>query len=241
MDNATYDQLQRRARPPLGDAANYIVDGSTVVLQMYGDEIVGVELPAAVELTVAETEPGIQGDRVSGARKPATLETGLVVQVPLFVNTGDKLKVDTRSGEYITRGVASTTCAGRREARERALGLLYEAETKDDDVRRRSSTRCRSRPSRTRPTLGDRRRRRTATRSMRCITRLRQGWTLERMPAVDRAVLRMATYELLHQPDVPMAVAISEAVELAKQFSTDESGRFVNGAAERGGEADAPG
>ena len=54
-------------------------------------------------LTVAETEPGIQGDRVSGARKPATLETGLVVQVPLFVNTGDKLRVDTRSGEYITR------------------------------------------------------------------------------------------------------------------------------------------
>ena len=63
---------------------------------MYDGEIVGVELPAAVELTVTETEPGMQGDRVSGARKPATLETGLVVQVPLFVNTGDLLKVDTR-------------------------------------------------------------------------------------------------------------------------------------------------
>ncbi len=74
-----------------------------MVLQLYGDEIVGVELPASVELSVRETEPGIQGDRVSGARKPATLETGLVLQVPLFVNTGDKLKVDTRSGEYITR------------------------------------------------------------------------------------------------------------------------------------------
>jgi elongation factor P len=74
-----------------------------VVLPLYGDEIVGVELPAAVELAVRATEPGIQGDRVSGARKPATLETGLVVQVPLFVNVGDKLKVDTRSGEYITR------------------------------------------------------------------------------------------------------------------------------------------
>jgi len=67
------------------------------------DEIVGTELAAAVELAVAETEPGIQGDRVSGARKPATLETGLVLQVPLFVNVGDRLKVDTRSGEYITR------------------------------------------------------------------------------------------------------------------------------------------
>ena len=70
---------------------------------MYGDEIVGSDLPAAVELNVAETEPGVQGDRVSGARKPATLETGLVLQVPLFVNPGDRIKVDTRSGEYITR------------------------------------------------------------------------------------------------------------------------------------------
>ena len=70
---------------------------------MYNGEIVGVDLPAAVELKVTETEPGIQGDRVSGARKPATLQTGLVVQVPLFVNTGDVIKVDTRSGEYLTR------------------------------------------------------------------------------------------------------------------------------------------
>jgi len=70
---------------------------------MYGTEIVGSDLPAAVELNVAETEPGVQGDRVSGARKPATLETGLVLQVPLFVNPGDRIKVDTRSGEYITR------------------------------------------------------------------------------------------------------------------------------------------
>jgi elongation factor P len=102
MDNESYDQMQV---PPasLGDSANYIVEGSTAQLAMYNSEIVGVELPAAVELTVSETEPGIQGDRVSGARKPATLETGLVVQVPLFVNTGDRLKVDTRSGEYITR------------------------------------------------------------------------------------------------------------------------------------------
>ena len=69
---------------------------------MYGDEVVGTELPASVELAIAETEPGVQGDRVSGARKPATLETGLVVQVPLFVNPGDRIKVDTRSGDYLT-------------------------------------------------------------------------------------------------------------------------------------------
>jgi len=102
MDNESYDQLNV---PPtsLADATSYIVDGSTVVLQMYGDEIVGTDLPTSVELTVSDTEPGVQGDRVSGARKPATLETGLVVQVPLFVNPGDRIKVDTRTAEYITR------------------------------------------------------------------------------------------------------------------------------------------
>jgi elongation factor P len=102
MDNSSYDQLHV-APAALGDSANYIVDGSTVQLAMYQSEIVGVDLPAAVELSVSETEPGIQGDRVSGARKPAKLETGLTVQVPLFVNIGDRLKVDTRTGEYITR------------------------------------------------------------------------------------------------------------------------------------------
>src|SRR5688500_4449709 len=102
MDNTSYDQMNV-GTAALGNAANFVVEGSSAVLQMYKDEIVGVDLPAAVELTISETEPGIQGDRVSGARKPATLETGLVVQVPLFVNTGDRIKVDTRSGEYISK------------------------------------------------------------------------------------------------------------------------------------------
>jgi elongation factor P len=102
MDNTTYDQLHAD-KPALGDAAHYLKEGDSAVLQMYDTEIVGVDLPAAVELSVSETEPGLQGDRVSGARKPATLETGLVVQVPLFVNTGDRVKVDTRTGEYLTR------------------------------------------------------------------------------------------------------------------------------------------
>ncbi len=102
MDNSTYDQLEV-GPGSLGEAANYLVESSDAILKMFGDEIVGVELPAAVELDIAETEPGIQGDRVSGARKPATLITGLVVQVPLFVGPGDRVKVDTRTGEYITR------------------------------------------------------------------------------------------------------------------------------------------
>ncbi len=102
MDTTSYEQMT--ATPgSLGDAPNYLKEGDEANLQMYDGEIVGVDLPAAVELTVTETEPGIQGDRVSGARKPATLQTGLVVQVPLFVNTGDVIKVDTRSGEYLTR------------------------------------------------------------------------------------------------------------------------------------------
>jgi elongation factor P len=102
MDTANYEQLQV---PPasLGDAASYLKETDEAVLQIYDNEIVGVDLPAAVELKVTDTEPGVQGDRVSGARKPATLETGLIVQVPLFVNPGDMLKVDTRSGEYLTR------------------------------------------------------------------------------------------------------------------------------------------
>jgi len=102
MDNATYDQLNVGPES-LGDASNYLVESADAILKMYGDEIVGVELPAAVELNIAETEPGIQGDRVSGARKPATLETGLVVQVPLFVGPGDRVRVDTRTGEYLSK------------------------------------------------------------------------------------------------------------------------------------------
>jgi elongation factor P len=102
MDNSTYDQLNV-GPSSLGAASNYLVEQADAILKMFGDEIVGVELPAAVELNIAETEPGIQGDRVSGARKPATLETGLVVQVPLFVDPGESIKVDTRTGEYLAR------------------------------------------------------------------------------------------------------------------------------------------
>ncbi len=102
MDTQSYEQLSVPTGS-LGDAANFLKEGDDAVVQFYGSEIVGIDLPAAVELTVAETEPGIQGDRVSGARKPATLETGLIVQVPLFVNPGEKIKVDTRTGDYLTR------------------------------------------------------------------------------------------------------------------------------------------
>lgn len=102
MDQSTYDQVPVSSKS-LGDAANFLVETGKAMLVLHDDEIIGIELPASVELTIAETEPGIQGDRVSGARKPATLETGYVVQVPLFVGPGEVIKVDTRTGEYITR------------------------------------------------------------------------------------------------------------------------------------------
>jgi elongation factor P len=102
MDTDSYEQMT--VDPvKLGDAADYLVEQAVAVIALHNDEIVSVEIPASVELDITETEPGIQGDRVSGARKPATLQTGKVIQVPLFVNIGDRVKVDTRSGEYITR------------------------------------------------------------------------------------------------------------------------------------------
>jgi elongation factor P len=102
MNTSTYEQISV-APTALGSAAEYLVEQAVAQIAQYQGQIIGVEIPASVELTVAQTEPGVQGDRVSGARKPARLETGKTVQVPLFVETGDRVKVDTRTGEYITR------------------------------------------------------------------------------------------------------------------------------------------
>lgn len=87
----------------VGDAGTYLVDGAVVVLPIYEGHPIGVELPASVELEVTFAEPGVKGDRVSGATKPVTVQTGRTVNVPLFIETGDVIKVDTRTGEYMTR------------------------------------------------------------------------------------------------------------------------------------------
>jgi elongation factor P len=102
MDARTYEQV---AVPVdvVGDAAGYIVANGTVSVLSADGEVVSVEPPAHVDLEVAETDPGLKGDTATGGSKPATLETGLVVQVPLFVNVGDQVRVDTRSNEYLTR------------------------------------------------------------------------------------------------------------------------------------------
>lgn len=102
MDLETFAQLTL-APDDVGDAARFLRDGATVLLGIYQDKPIGLDLPASVELTVTFAEPAVKGDRVSGATKPVTLETGLVVQTPLFVEQGDVIKVDTRSGSYMTR------------------------------------------------------------------------------------------------------------------------------------------
>jgi elongation factor P len=87
----------------VGEASDYLIDGMNVTLALYKGNPISVDLPASVEMEVTYTEPGVRGDRVSAATKPATTQTGLVVAVPLFVNIGDRIRVDTRSGSYLTR------------------------------------------------------------------------------------------------------------------------------------------
>ncbi len=102
MDADTYDQVAVSAEV-VGDSAGYVVEGGTVSVLSADGEVVSVEPPAHVDLQVTQTDPGLKGDTAQGGSKPATLETGVVVQVPLFVNTGDRVRVDTRSNEYLTR------------------------------------------------------------------------------------------------------------------------------------------
>jgi elongation factor P len=102
MDPETYDQVSISANT-LGDARNYIRENDTIDFLMYNDEVLDVDLPAAVTLKIVSSEPGVRGDTATGATKPATLETGITVNVPLFVNEGDTIKVDTRSGKYLER------------------------------------------------------------------------------------------------------------------------------------------
>ena len=102
MDNESYEQTHI-PRELLGDAGKFLKDGTVCVVPMYDGTPVGAEMPVTMVLEISETEPGHKGDRVSGALKPAKLESGASVQVPLFLETGESIKVDTRTGEYISR------------------------------------------------------------------------------------------------------------------------------------------
>ncbi len=102
MDNESYEQIH--VDPALlGDARRFLKDGTVAMVPTYEGIPIGAELPTTVVLEITETEPGHKGDRVSGALKPATVETGAIVQVPLFLEKGESIKVDTRSGEYLSR------------------------------------------------------------------------------------------------------------------------------------------
>jgi elongation factor P len=102
MDPDTYDQVPV-SPGVVGDAAKYLLENSTALVATHDEAPLYVELPAAVELNIEETAPGVQGDRSTGGTKPATVETGAEVQVPLFVGQGEKIKVDTRDGRYLGR------------------------------------------------------------------------------------------------------------------------------------------
>jgi elongation factor P len=102
MDTETYDMLNV-SRETVGQAASYLLENTLATVALHDGTPLYVELPAAVELTIKQTDPGVQGDRSTGGTKPATLETGAEIKVPLFITTGEKVKVDTRSGEYLGR------------------------------------------------------------------------------------------------------------------------------------------
>ena len=102
MDEENYEQIPLSAKQ-LGDTLNYLKEGMSAEVSSYKGELVGVELPIAVELQVIETEPGFKGNTATAGNKPAKLETGITIQVPLFINSGDIIKVDTRSGSYLER------------------------------------------------------------------------------------------------------------------------------------------
>jgi elongation factor P len=102
MDNDTYDQVHVPA-DTVGGNADYLLDNAEVVVAVHEGSALYIELPTSVELVISHTDPGVQGDRATGGTKPATLETGAEIQVPLFVTTGEKVKVDTRDGRYLGR------------------------------------------------------------------------------------------------------------------------------------------
>ncbi|MDP2871721.1 MAG: elongation factor P [Bacillota bacterium] len=102
LDNESFEQLALSA-DELGGQVNFLKEGLGVIAVRHKDRMIGVELPNSVELEVIETDPGVRGDTASGGTKPAKLETGLVVHVPLFINQGDVLRVDTRTGQYLVR------------------------------------------------------------------------------------------------------------------------------------------
>ena len=225
MDNQNYEQTTVTSAA-LADVADYLVEGMTAQLGFHNNVIISAEIPASVELTIAETEPGVQGDRVSGARKQARARDGQG-------SPGAAVRRDRRQGQgRHAHGRVHDACLmerpdARSDARERALYLLYEAQAKGIEPAATIELQVIEPDAMTTDLVvgvGAR-----VAEIDAAIADKARDWPLTRMPVIDLSVMRLATYELMARPDVPLAVVIDEAVELAKRFSTDHSGRFVNG------------
>ena len=234
MDSETYEQVAIPSEV-LDEAVGYIVPNGEASILFADGEVVSVEPPVHVDLEVAETDPGLKGDTATGGSKPATLETGLVVQVPLFVNVGERVRVDTRTKEYLKWVYG--TLSSRRTARKNAFLALYQSDVIGQPVNEvfkrwreylreldahvgeldAYAERLAYRVEGEKEVLDER------------LGKVSVGWPVYRMSAVDRAILRLALYEMLHVEDVPAEVAVNEAIELATGFSSDEAPQFVGG------------
>ena len=228
MDVSDYEQIEI-APEIVGNNANFLLENQEAVVATNEGRVLFIELPASVELVVTFTEPGLAGDSATGRTKPATLETGHEIQVPLFINQGEKVKVDTRDSSYMGR--VKALMSARSKARKRALDVLFASDVRGESATAALETAIADGEGPTNDYTA------VLVRGVEehrghideVLAQYAEGWTLQRMPAVDRNVLRLGVWELLYAADVPDSVAISEAMALVSDLSTDESPQFVNG------------
>ena len=214
----------------LGTVKDYLLENMEATVAMHEGEALYVELPASVELLVAHTDPGLQGDRSTGGTKPATLETGAEIQVPLFLTTGEKIKVDTRDGRYLGRVNSARWVLAARPASGPSTSCTRRRSARPTRWRRcASGSRRATRPCRSTPPSSSRASSPTTSASTSCWRPTPRSGRSTACRRSTCAALRIGAYELLWCDDVPDGVAVSEAVELVGSLSTDESAGFVNG------------
>ena len=228
MNTSTYDQLTI-PRSNLGDAADYLVEQAVAQIAQYQGQIIGVEIPASVELKVPRPSPACRATAspVPASRRCWRRASRCRCRCSSRPATSVKVDTRTRRVHHPRLMPAPTRPDPRSDARERALYLLYEAQAKGISPIDALELQIVEPDDLTTSLVHG-----VATHQERLDTLIAAkatDWRLERMPVLDLNVLRLATFELAERPDVPVAVVIDEAVELAKRFSTDNSGRFVNG------------
>ena len=229
MDVSDYEQIEI-APEIVGNAANFLLENQEAVVATNEGRVLFIELPASVELVVTFTEPGLAGDsrhrpHQAGDPRDRPRDPGPALHQPGREGQG-------RHPRLVLHGSRQGLMSARSKARKRALDVLFASdvrgESATDGARDARSPTARVRPTTTPPSLvrGVEEHR---GRIDEVLAQYAEGWTLERMPAVDRNVLRLGVWELLYADDVPDAVAISEAMALVSDLSTDESPQFVNG------------